>query len=286
MRSRYVVAWVALFVVLNAAMVWYLRDRMSRPPETAPPAGEPPTPRAVATSDPQLRGPVFLSGAPDGAVLRLTRGDCQGGGPQVAGWIAAPGGAPAAIKLPPVSEVAGVGRSGDSWWVIGADAECAMKAWASDDLAGAAWSEAAIPADAWYLDPQDGTRVFSPRGRVAAPNSCSAIWIQAVGTQIYLVCDDGRGLVAERGAGQFTALPQSAAVVALAADTRGRIGQLMSGPSCLALVRTIARQKIADQHCFDSGKAPLGIAWVGDDLVAQIGFDLMTNAGGIWIPRS
>lgn len=288
MRRSHVVAWVMLFVVLNAAMVWFLRDRMMRPPE---PLGASAEPSASSTNpaesaEPVVRGQVFLAGSPGGAVLRLTQGNCDADDLQVSGWIAPPDAGPITVELPAVAEVAAVGRIEGSWWIIGTDSACEIKAWRSQTLLGGPWSETGIPEGAWYLDPQDPTQVNTPRGRLALPEFCSANWVQTVDVKAYLVCEDGRAQVTEQGVRQFADLPLSAAVVAIAATADGRLAQLMTTPGCRALLRVIERETVADQHCFEPGKAPLGLAWVGEDLVAQIGFDLMDNAGGTWAIRS
>jgi len=119
----------------------------------------------------------------------------------------------------------------------------------------------------------------------ALPSS-SATWVQAVATQVYLVCQDGRAQVADAGTRSFAPLPLDATVVALAADPDGRIAQLSSTLNCRALIRVVDRQRPPSQHCFEQGKAPLGVAWVGADLVVQVGYSLMTNAGGTWVERS
>ena len=289
MRQRYVVAWVVLFVAINAAAVWYLRDRMSDPPV---PAGSSTRP-APATTQPDdapsddggpISGPVLLGGAEDGSVLRLTRGDCVVGTNATA-WVSPDREPPAEVEIPGLVEALAVGRTGEGWRLIGADADCEVTAWSSDSLAGDRWRSVEVAREAWYLDPEVATRVVSPKGVVPLPDDCAATGLQEVRLQVYVVCADGRALVAERATREFTQLVDAVQVEALAVDAAGSQAQLTSVPQCVAGLRVARGRRILDEHCFGNDRAPLGIVWTGDTLVAQIGYELVDNAGGEWAAR-
>jgi hypothetical protein len=280
---------VVVLVLFNAGAFWFLRDRMTTVPDPSPGSGtSSATTEPVDASTRAIEGAVLLVGAPDGSVLRAARGECASDAREDATVWVAPGraAAPELVEVDGLVEGLAAGRSGDRWWIIGTDESCAAKAWQSTDLDGIAWRTRPIPEGAWYLEPNDPGQVVSPQGPVAVGDSCQATSLQTVGTRVAVVCSDGRALVDTGPGDDFVQLPD-ADVAALAIRADGRRAELISSPACLTGLRVTAGQKVVARECFraDADKAPLGIAWAGDDLVAQIGYDLRTNAGGEWKPR-
>ncbi len=291
MARRYTVLLVVLFVVLDAAAVLFLRYRMSVPPDPPP---EFATPQAAA--DPggddanPIAGLLFLAGAADGHVLRMTRGSCDEEQPLSAiAWVAPPG-ADAAEVAPPggLVQTLGIGYDDDAdrWWVVGTDAECTVAQW-TGGLAGTSWEQVDGPIEAWYVDPADDTRLATPQGPLSLGSDCHATSAQVAGPYAYAVCDDGRVLETLRRAREFVSLDIGAEVVALAVRDDERTAALTTDSDCLAgllLLRSPGGPKTSDQ-CFANNKVGLGVTWAGDDLVAQVGFDLLTNDNGDWVPR-
>lgn len=179
-----------------------------------------------------------------------------------------------------MTEALALGRTKRSWWVVGANDGCAVKAWFSDSLEGTAWSTKPLPEGQWYLNPTDDGKVIGPHGPASLGTGCDATSVQTLQTEVYGVCDDLRALFSTIPVKGFCQLP-SADIAALAVLENGRRAELASGPSCIALFREVTDAKVLEEECLDSGKAPLGITWLGGKSVAaQIGYTLTTNADG------
>jgi hypothetical protein len=282
-RSRYVVVWVVLLVALNAAMVWYLRDRFAHPPESSASSATPWSPPPSADTSTAVDGPVLMAGATDGSLIQVARGDCEGR-EQARTWVAL-GTAPAEqVTVPGLSEALAVGLTEAGWWVIGTDATCAVTAWSSVSRAGTEWRTAKPPVDAWFLDPASPGRVRSPRGPVRVASGCEATWVQAVGQQVYALCADGRALSTDRTTRQFVPIDGAEAVVAMAAAPGGTLALLTTTPECVAGVRTTVDGAATDESCISESQEPLGVAWTGDTLVAQVDTHLRDQSNG-WQPR-
>ena len=283
MRSRYVVVWVVLLVALNAAMVWYLRDRFAHPPEPSASSATPWSPPRSADAATKVDGPVLMAGATDGSVVQVARGDCEGREPART-WVAR-GTEPAGqVTVPGLSEALAVGLTEAGWWVIGTDGTCAVTAWSSDSRAGIEWRNAKLPVDAWYLDPVSPGRVMSPRGSVRVASGCEATWVQAVGQQVYALCADGRALSTDRTTRRFVPIDVAEPVVAMAAAPGGTLALLTTTPECGAGLLVTVDGAATDESCISRTKEPLGAAWTGNTLVAQVDTDLVDQSQG-WQPR-
>lgn len=271
-----------LLVLVNAAAFLILRERMTQPPGAA----TPPTTVDLApvADDDGIKGPLFLSAAPDGTALRVTRGSCAAGN-AAAVAVAPPGAGMADVQVRGLVEALAIGHAADSWWIVGTDKDCAVAAWTSPH-AGQRWKPAALPAGAWYLDPADATTVISPRGSVGLESSCRAASVQTSVDKAFVTCADGRLQVAARSEPEFATFGAADQIRAVAVGPSGRLAMAVSRPTCgAAVVAFTEDNRPAGSKCFGNDKAPLGIAWAGGSLVAQIGHDLVTNAGGTWTVR-
>ncbi len=295
MRRLYPAAAAAALVLVNVACFAFLRDWISTPPPDTGVTFDGGS-RASTTGDDPLAGPVLLAGSPDGAVLRATHGSCTGtdddpaDDPAAAAttWVAAPGSGPVEVSVDGLGEALAVGRDQAGWWIIGTAGTCDdIVAW-SGSLAGDTWKQTDLPADAWYLDPgSTGNKVVSPRGAVTVASDCSVETVQAVGDRVYASCSAPIAYEADRVEREFTTVASLEPVVTLAGRADGQQAIMTTSDKCLAGVQVkAANGRITGEHCFGSEQAPLGIAWIGDDLVAQTGFDLVTNESGEWEPRA
>ena len=276
-------------VVINAGAFWYLRETLSTPPPEPDSSGAgSDVPSATPDDAPPFAGPVLLTGAADGSVLRSTHGDCDGAAVPAAAWVAAPGEAPVEVEVPGLVETLALGADGGGWFVVGADDACEVKAW-SGNADGSSWSEAEIPTGVWYLDPSDDTQVISPR----RPRGGAGRLHAHVGpVQRPLRLPALRERQRERGptapTRQFVAYAASEGLGGLAPREDGRVATLgeSTSPACGALLRVFDDEKIVDETCLSNDKAGLGVTWAGDTLVAQIGYDLMDqDDDGDWVVR-
>ena len=281
--QRAVAAGVAVgLVAVNVGAVWYLRDRMSTPPsggESAPATLGP----VDAADDRPFVGSVLLAGASDGSVLRLTHGSCEDGKAASAS-VAPPGAGPVEVELPGLVQTLGLAARSDGWYVVGADEDCEITAW-SADLGGEDWETIEVPDDAWYLDPSDTTRVLSPQGPLPAPTGCTPTFVQAVGSFAFALCEEGSVARTPRVEPVF-ALIGGAGVGGLAARSDGRVATVSRSDACASDVKVSDDQRVyLGPKCVEPDKAGLGVAWIGDRLVLQVGYDLLEQDGDAWTPR-
>lgn len=278
MRRSVIAAWIALFVVLNAGAFLYLRHWLSEPPpnDVATAVAEP-----GPTGDPRIEGPLWLSGRPDGSVLRVTNGVCREPDAELESepatvWVAPPGEGPREVQADSLVQTLGVGRTDRGWWIVGTDADCAAAtAWTSTD-AGQTWQASPdLPVGAWYLEPGDPNHVHSPRGKVTLVEGCLAASVQAGPRQAWVVCTDGRLLVGDRTAPKISTVQAEAGVRSVAVGPAGKVASLSEAPPCDAMLVAEQGRRPLDDGCLATGRAANGITWIGDDLALQLGYALL-----------
>ena len=195
-------------------------------------------------------------------------------------WVAPGRGAGQEVTVPGLSEALAVGLTEAGWWVIGTDATCRSTAWSSvsrrRDRRG---STATAAGRRLVPGPGLARSVRSPRGPVELASGCEATWVQAVGQQVYAVCADGRALSADRTTRQFVPIdgaepsspwppPRRRHAGAVDDDIRVRRGAPIT-------VDGRGQRRVVHQR---AARSPLGVAWTGDTLVAQVDTDLLDQS--------
>jgi hypothetical protein len=279
--QRSVAAGIAVgLVAVNVGAVWFLRDRMTIRPDEA--SAEP---RALGpakdTDKRPFVGPVLLSGRADGSVLRLTHGSCEGGAPAKV-WVSATGTAPVSVQIPDLVRTLGVAADSDGWYVVGTGADCQATAWTSDGT-GETWESADVPDDAWYVDPA-ANGLVSPQRSLALGDDCTPSWVQTSRSEVFVLCDEGTALRAEKADPEFSAYPGSE-LAGLAVRADGRVALIGESDGCAAQVRIITQQESFYDKCVWRDKGGLGITWTGETVVAQLGYDLSDLEGNAWTVR-
>ena len=272
-------------VAVNLIAVWYLRDRM-----TTLPSGADVPPRTLGPPAPDgapFRGSVLLAATADGTVLRVANGTCAAAGDArpASSWVAPAGGAPQAVEVPELARVLAMGPRPGGWFVIGADTSCGVGAW-TGTADGAEWESVEVPDDAWYLSADDPGVVVSPDEDLALPTDCTGAWLQTAGDFVYVLCEEGGAARTDRTEPAFQPYGAAEGVAGLAARADGRVATIGRTPQCDSYVKIADDQRVYyELPCFDDDVAGLGIAWAGDEIVAQFGFTLFQRDGTSWDER-
>ena len=106
-----------------------------------------------------------------------------------------------------------------------------------------------------------------------------------MGQQVYVVCADGRVLSTDRTTRQFVPIDGVESVVAMAPAPGGTLTMLTKTSECDAGLLVAVDGAVTDESCINNSKEPLGIAWTGETLVAQLGYDLHVQTPQGWQPR-
>ncbi len=281
-------------VVANFGAYAVLRDYLStaRSPE---PAWTTPSGDESAPADPvnPLQGSVFLKGRPDGAVLRLSPGDCGTEGNQddprqlPVAWISPAGAAPVVVEIDGLTQTLATGLTADGWWVVGTDTDCKVTAWTAAGPDGTTWSRSAVPARAWYLDPVDPRLVHAAGGRaVKVGAECDAESVHPAADRYYVVCTDDRLLQASLDSDLIESGVDTG-VTAAAVGPDGLVAVLYNTPTCRARLEVLDEGKPVEsrQECFGNDRFALGVTWIGEDLAAQSGYALRDDSSGTWVDR-
>lgn len=185
MRRHLVRGLVALFVLLDLVVVAGATRAMLRPSGSASAAATPALPPGGPRPN-EVVGPSLLAVAPDGTVLRATRGSCADGRlPQVA--AARAGAAPAELAVAGLAEVLAVEAGADAWRLAGLDETCAPYAVVSTDD-GRSWKPGAEPGWALTADP---ALVRSPAGLRRVPPDCQPQTLVPDGDSAWVACLSG-----------------------------------------------------------------------------------------------
>lgn len=280
---------VGLLAIADLAIIgyvlWFSAPKV-RPAAPDPEQSSEPSPSATGR-EAEIIGPLLLVGKPTGAVLRVTRGSCTGA--VAAAWMAPPEGPPEPITVPGLTQMLGAQSTPSGWVIIGADEECKVTAWAAGPAASK-WSEVPVPAGVLFLSPeQDGTLRINDT-KVDPGQSCAPVSVQTLApNQNLVLCSSGALLMATTRS-EKTALADSGNLpLGTVAFWRrgGRTAVLYPESSCAAASAVIDSAGMSSNyHCFGSGRAPLGITWAADRLVAQVGNDLLELAkNDEWLTR-
>ncbi|MFZ2502247.1 MAG: hypothetical protein WAW88_06230 [Nocardioides sp.] len=299
MRRFSVALWVVVLLLLNVAAVAILSLRMRPDPSVATEAADSATEQPTASDSPVSNAPweglVFLAGADDGSVLRVSHGSCRS--QHARAWIF-PGrraaGEPTAIEG--LARVLAVSRVDDQWQVIGQQAgsgeQCPkVLAWRSASLTAGPWKSQPVPRDSWYLDPQDNSAIVTPRGRFQPGAGCTPQQLDLVEGVPFLLCSEGQVYTATDPDRQgesllqgLTSAPQPAAMAPTSDNAVAFVGR---EAGCGASVFVLTQSRSSSHECLAVDRAPLGLTWAGRVLVAQIGYDLMQrDLKGNWAVRA
>lgn len=277
---------VGLLAIADLAIIGYVLWFSTPKTRPAPPGPEQSSrPSATGETD-AIIGPLLLleaerSGAPDhpGQLLRYPRRGLGG----------SPNGPPEPVTVPGLTQMLGAQATRSGWVIIGTDKDCAVTAWESDSAAQD-WTTIPVPAAVLFPSPkQDGTLQIGDQP-VDPGHDCTPVAVQtltpnrnqvlcASGAVLEATTRNGRTAFASAGSfppGTVGFAPRGAQTAVLYADS-----------SCAAASTLLdAEGESSDYHCFGTGRAPLGITWAADRLVAQVGNDLMELAdNGEWSIR-
>ena len=240
-----------------------------------------PRSRAEGADGAGRRGPavgkVTLTGASDGSLLRLTHGELPptASRPGASRWRPgrpSRGASRRGSTIPGLSQTLAAGSDDDGWWIVGADAQCDVTAWRSDGYGGTTWEQGEVPEDTWYLDPERtdrSTRRASPHPARRLPGDRGAHRRHRRGRGVQRPTRPAHH--AGRRRGQRAAAQRARRPRAATRRQGGRPLRRRQLRGRRAPARRGARPGALD--CFGNDKARLGIAWAGDEPVAQVGFE-------------
>lgn len=251
------------------------------------PSATPPTPAAQTDASAVLPdGPVLLSLAPDGTVLRAIGGGCtDGSDPHV--HVAPPDSATfeALHVAPDLAGVLAVRTDGrDDLTVVGTDVGCEIAAY-SGSSGRRVWATG--PArDEWYLDvTRDPVVVHAPGGRVDVP--CAPVALSTLDA-VRVLCDGGALVGTGDGGETWAALGRlrNATAVAFQGPSRG-IALARRGACPVTVLSTDnggARWETIG--CLDGGSGR-AVALRGETVAAAVDDALWrsTDGGETWRPQ-
>lgn len=210
LRSSLPVLGIVLLVVLDVGLV-YLAYEHTRPDPTSSAASAPPATLPGATTNdptaggpnltpnistgpsasPFVEGPVLLDAAPDGTVVRATRGDCGSDDARATVEVSSDSGATfERAGTGVLQDVLRVSASGaDNIVVVGADVDCKLMAYVSHD-GGDNWDATASSGDYWHLDLYAASVVRAP-GRDAQPGCVVRALAPLTESGARVLCADG-----------------------------------------------------------------------------------------------
>ena len=248
---------------------------------TSPSPGAEPSPSAPAASQPVR----FLSVSDDGAVLRATRGGCDGAAPATVEFAAGSDSEPEPQDVPDLAEVLSTEAvSGQDLMVIGLDDRCRAGRYTSSD-GGSSWSRKGGDGPTWHLGPDpEADSVTSPGGPRSTPCLPSALSTldQSV---VRLLCDDGQVLGSDDGGTSWVALGRLAGAVDIRFLSTGEGYALASQPDCpSAVMRTSDGGTTWEQLVCLPGRRPRAVAARGALVAAQVGRRtfVSTDGGQTW----
>ena len=174
---------VGVFLVVIAGVVTVLLTRTDRTAPAAQPFAEESADPDSASGNPV--GRVSITTGKGDVVLRITAGSCTAAGGPLLEVSDNQGRTFHQARLPQVDDGTGVSASSpavraiafaevtssSTITVAGADAECAVHSYTTDD-GGATWTQDPGPVEEWYVDPKTGT-VVSPTG--ATDSGCKSV---------------------------------------------------------------------------------------------------------------
>jgi len=228
-------------------------------------------------------GPVMMTLAESGVLLRATRGACEERFDNPARVTAGPlGQGFQDVELPGLMEVLGVGAVPGRLLVTGLDRDCGEVSFESTDEGGT-WKAIDQPG-IWRLTPDTtSSDVVAPRG--------AEVSLACPPTQV-VTSARGRAL-AGCGSNGFFLLQPGVEPVSVAVDGFDAASMVSAGGGaryyvvgatgdCGAQVGTldVTSQEVTTLECLGGERAPLGIAADGDQVVVQVGNDVMVSTDG------
>lgn len=241
MDPRRLRRWLGLAVVAAAIAVDVVVLRMVadlRSPEptaaavsgdTGPFGWEPAAGGTREAEADELVGPVLLSQAPDGSLLRASLGSCvDRRRPRVAVGVPTDDGLEVATTtVPGLAQVTGVLATDDGLRIAGLDEKCRPTGRTSTDD-GASWASGRVPR-IWRLDPGgSASTVLSPTGRVEVGDGCDPTLVQPL--------SEGEAVVTCRASVLMTVADDGRAAMPLATSFGLRAGAVVDGRPVLGIL--------------------------------------------------
>ncbi|HET6624922.1 MAG TPA: hypothetical protein VFG63_00900 [Nocardioidaceae bacterium] len=308
MRERLGTAAIVLFVLVDIVLVMVAFRHVTPATSGSPPPATPAPPAVPSSASPSptiapaaADASLFLSVAPDGTLLRSTRGSCPDAVAPVV-EVSTDGGstfAPVDVAAD-LSEVLRVQADGaDDLWVVGADGDCALGVYRGGAEDG--WGLSPGTDGAWHLlaNPRRSA-VHAPDGAVDTP--CAPVSLSSIPGGARILCADGSvsgttdagssweelGRVRGATAIWFTsadhgyALGTSADCPAAVQETTDAAAT-WSELTCLGDVSSVGASAGAGP---DGVHAPAAVAADGDTVAAQAGdlLQVSPDAGQTWQP--
>jgi photosystem II stability/assembly factor-like uncharacterized protein len=296
LRQRLGTVALVAFVILDVVLVVLaLRHTNDPAPDSSASqtsrAGESPGPGAtspgVHPSHAALpAGPVYLAVAPDGTLLRATRGSCgPGAAPRVA--VSTDGGAKfrrLQVDKSLRAVLAVRSESADDLSLVGADTDCDVHAY-SGDAHSSSWDHTTGTQGRWHLQPNaKRSAVAAPSGPVDMPCTPISLTVVASGGPRVL-CDTGTILGSADTGKTWVALGHLADAVAIEYVSPSHGYAAAPHGSCPAAVleTTDGGTSWSSLKCF-RGSKPRSVAARGDMVAVQMGdvVHVSTDGGKSW----
>lgn len=271
------VGLVLLDVLIIAAAVWLSRPRVEEATARSVELGA--SSPADASEGSDVSAPLFLAGGPDGRLVRATRGACEPRATEQARVWVGPAEDLAPVEVPGLVEVLGVVWSGGTLSLTGADADCELRGWTSQDR-GASWAQGRVDRSVWRLDlDRTASVVHGPGGGPPEEIACVPSGVQGAGARAVVVCRDSVASVGSspQDAQQVFSAPLVGAALA---DGPSAMLVLTTTDGCATLGRARTDGSIQRLACIARDAAALGVARSGDRLFVQAGRDLYASSDG------
>jgi hypothetical protein len=305
MRQRLGIPALVAFVVLDIVLVVLaVRHAHPAPPKEPPIAASTPSSHPTHTKHPtkspstvtspspsktakprpkrDRRGPVLMSIASDGTILRATIGNCHGLRPFVT--VSVDGGATftRAKVAPALSHVTGVdAHSKKALRVAGTTPNCKPQLYVG--AAGPAlWKPAAKDLGTWHKVVGRTATVHAPQGNVSTP--CTPAYL-AGNTPVRVLCTDGQIYGTDTHGSTWIRLGalSNASAIAYSSPGRGYALASLTGCSNALMVTNDSGTTWTEASCLGTGRAR-GIAAsstsTGDQVLVQVDKSLRRSIDG------
>jgi photosystem II stability/assembly factor-like uncharacterized protein len=298
-RARLTILLLAAFVAVDLVLVALAFQHTSAPPPTGPavhtrsqlvpdvtgsPTGSS-SRSGSATNATGPTGPSYLDLAPDGTVLRATRGDCDSKVAPVVNVSKDLGTSFRAASVRGLTEVLRVEvETTGVMWLVGRDDTCQVTRWTSSD-GGRSWSRVKGAGGSWYLAPSPNARaIFAPAGRRSTP--CVPVGVSTIDADVVrLLCTAGEVFGTSDGGSSWVQLGRLEGAVSIRYTTTGDGVAVASQPGCpAAVMRTVDGGTNWTREICLAGDQPLAVGADGNLVGALVGdlFYTSKDAGRTW----
>jgi len=292
LRSALPVLGIIALVVLDIGLVYLAYEHTRSGAGSDIDSSAVPTPSETTGTDdgdttPPARssmskGEVLLDSASDGTVVRASRGDCESDDVRPAVQVSSDSGATfAGAGIAGLADVLRVSASGaDNILVIGADADCALTAYTSDD-GGATWRGSRRSDAFWHLSLGAASTVHAPGGEVEPGCDVEALLpLTEAGARVLCTTDELRG-TADAGA-HWTSLGALEGATGVYYVDTGIAWAVGTSDECDAAVyRTHdGGAQWSPRACIDGDAAPQAVSVSVGVVTVQAGGDIQTSDDG------